>query len=505
VAAVLDRVRGGVDGTTERLRRRPAPEHVFLIVVSAAYCLLVFWRTSQQMSLTYDEVVYASQLSVDSPAAEFTAHRARGMPLLVAPVVAVTEWVFALRVYLTLLAGLSLYLAFRPWLAVTRRAGDRYRFIAPVAAASFASLWITILYGTMGYPNLWVAFALVAGVGYFARAVDRPSPGPIIGVVVAFTAASLIRPTDALAVAGPLLVAPLLVRAWRQLAPWLAVVAGLLGGWVPWVIEAYASFGGPVQRFRDGGESTGSGLVNALPANLDALDGPEVLCRPASDCAGVASIAALWWFALPVLAAAGLVIAARAGWLRYAALATVTAVAVAGPYLFLLDYAAPRFLLTTYGLLAIPVAGAIVWLVGLGPVQARVLTAALIAGGFMLHLVIQLDVLQTIREPLEDTSRRQSVQAEYLRDEHGIHAPCLVWGEGAVQLGYLLHCRSVWEQRGDAPSEQDPDIAAALARGDDVVVRIRADEVGDLPDRMAGWQQVTLPGDDDFVALLSPT
>jgi hypothetical protein len=501
VAVVLERVRGGRDGTRGRLLPRLTPEHALLIAVSVGYCLFVFWRTSQSMSPTYDESVYASQLSADSPPSAFTAHRAWGMPLLMAPVVMITDSVYALRVYLTVLAGVGMYLAFRPWLSVTRAAGDRYRFVAPLAALFLASLWITVLYGTLGYPNLWVAFALVAGVGCFCGTLATPGWRPVAGTVIAFGAAALIRPTDALAVAGPLLVAPLLVASWRRLVPWLAVVGGLLAGWVPWTVEAYARFDGPIQRLRDGSEATGSGLVNALPANLDALDGPEVLCRPAHECAGVEPLAAIWWFALPVLAVVGLVVVARTTWWRYAALATVAAVAVAGPYLFLLDYAAPRFLLTSYGLLAIPVATAVLWLVGVGGTEARILTSILVVGGLVAHFVIQWGVLGPIRADTEEPARRQARAAEFLHDL-GIRSPCLIWGEGAVQLGYVLHCRSVWEQGGDAPAEGDPDITAALARGDQVVLRIRDDEVGELPESMAGWRQVRLPSDGSYVVLL---
>jgi hypothetical protein len=482
---------------------RPELPHVLLIAVSAGYCLLVLFRTPQSVSLTFDEVVYASQLSVDTPAAEFTAHRARGLPLLLAPVVMVTESVFALRLYLTLGSAVLLYLAFHPWLAVFgRAAGDRYRYVPAVAAGWFATLWAVVLFGTLAYPNLWLGFLLVAGVGYLSRAVTEPPPaaGPVVGVLVAFALASLIRPTDALAAAGPALVAVLVVRGWRRRWPPLAVVAGLLAGWGAWSGEAFARFGDPVTRLRAGAESTGGGLVNALPATLHAVDGPSLLCRTAGDCAGVEPVAAAWWVLLPVLVAAGLAVAARTGWLAAGVLATVSAAGSAAPYLLLLDYAAPRFLLPAYGLLAIPVAGLLVWLTGLGRGRARALAVTAVAGAVLMHTVAQQQVLETVTGRMENTYGRYSRLAEFLREEQGVRPPCLVWGAGAIPLSYPLKCRSEWEPGGAAPADDDPVIAAALARGDTVLVRIRADD--DPPPSMAGWRRVDLPGSDRYAGYL---
>jgi hypothetical protein len=498
---VADRVRGSAAGG---LLRRPAPAHALLIAVSAGYCLLILVGTPQSMSLTFDEVVYASQLSVDTPAAEFAAHRSRGMSLLVAPVVMVTEWVLALRVYLTLISGLLMYLAFRPWLAAFGRAGDRFRYVPAVAAGCFATLWMAVLFGNMIYPNLWLGFLLVAGVGYFGRAVLEPPParGPVVGVLVAFALASLIRPSDALAAAGPLLVAAVVVRRWRRFWPAGAVVAGLLVGWGAWIGEAFARFGGPVERLRASSASTSGGLVNSLPANLGTVDGPRLLCRPASTCAGVDPIAAAWWVLLPVLVVAALVVAARTRWLGAGALATVSAVAFAAPYLLLLDFTSPRFLLPAYGLLAIPVAGLLVWLTGLGDRSAQALITTAVVGALLLHVVVQQDVLQTAATRMENTYDRYPRLAEFLREEQGVQPPCLVWGAGAIPLSYLLKCRSERETGGDAPSEGDPAITAALARGDTVLVRMGADQ--DPPRFMAGWRRVELPGNRAFVAYLPP-
>lgn len=65
---------------------------------------------------------------------------------------------------------------------------------------------------------------------------------------------------------------------------------------------------------------------------------------------------ALWWFALPVLAAGGVWAAARTPLRAVVLLPTLTGLVLAVPYLLTIDYAAARFLLPTYALLALPVA-----------------------------------------------------------------------------------------------------------------------------------------------------
>jgi hypothetical protein len=492
---------------TVSVRRRlrwPAPAHTALIAVSVAYCLLIVWRTSQSMSLHYDEVVYASQLAREAPAVPFSAPRARGMPLLLAPMVVVTEWVLALRVYLVVLAGALMYLAFRPWLAVFGRIGGRYAYVPPLAAGCFASLWLTVLYGNMAYPNLWLAFVLVAGAGYLVRAITEPSPGwgPVVAIGVAFAAASLLRPTDALATAGPLLLGPVLVRSWRRLRPLAAVVAGLLVGWSAWIVEAHTSYGGLVERLRSGGETNRSGLTFTLPEHLDALGGPVVLCRPHSVCDGVEPAASVWWFVLPVLAAVGLFAAARSRWLAVGLLATSAAVTVALPYIFLIDYAAPRFLLPTYGLLMIPAAAGLVLLTGLGKVELRAMAVTAVVAVMVIHIGVQLNVLAGASDRLVATSARMDQFVAFLRDE-GVQAPCLIWSGSAMQFSYQLKCRAIPVfSREATPAAAGPRLLQAVERGDQVVVRMSADLPP--PAFMAGWRRVEPPGNGVYVVYLSP-
>src|ERR1022692_4116985 len=79
----------------QRLRPGPGPDRAsgsiwWLAAVAAAFSLSQLLFVSPRMGLGWDEAVYVSQFSGHAPAAFFDAARARGVPLLVAPVTLVT-------------------------------------------------------------------------------------------------------------------------------------------------------------------------------------------------------------------------------------------------------------------------------------------------------------------------------------------------------------------------------------------------------------------------------
>jgi hypothetical protein len=160
------------------------------------------------------------------------------------------------------------------------------------------------------------------------------------------------------AVAVPLVRAAVLMRALRdhgRLRGRLsAVAAGLVAGALPWIVEAEVRFGGVRNRLAEADEVQG-GLraVFSLRAHLTALDGP-LLCRPCTG-DGVLLPVTEWWVLLPLLVGLGLWTERRAR-RSTAPLWLAVAVAAAAPYLFLVPYAAPRFLLPAYALLALPAA-----------------------------------------------------------------------------------------------------------------------------------------------------
>ncbi|MFE9359518.1 hypothetical protein ACFYPB_36265 [Streptomyces olivaceoviridis] len=316
-------------------------------VVAAAFSVAQLVLVRPGLGLGWDETVYVSQVSGHAPAAFFSAPRARGVSLLVAPVAAWSSSTALLRIYLALLSGLALFLALRAW-----RGLFPVRVLA-FGGALFASLWVTLFYGPQAMPNYWVAVAALAAVACFLRApTDR---GALWGLAGSAAVMAWMRPVDAVWATVPLLALGLARRHRRAL---LVLLAGLAAGAAEWVIEAYTSYGGLARRLSDGSAIQGGlGWHFAVVDQLRGLGG-RTLCRP---CTGALPhpLVTLWWFALPVLAVLALVVARRGRRRAATVLPLACAATAAFPYLFLIGYAAPRFLLPAYALLAIPVADAL--------------------------------------------------------------------------------------------------------------------------------------------------
>ncbi|QJS08503.1 hypothetical protein HKX69_02325 [Streptomyces argyrophyllae] len=334
----------------ERTRRASAGSGRALwpaAAVATAFTLAQLVLVRPGLGLGWDETVYVSQVSGHAPASFFSAPRARGVSLLVAPVAAWSSSTALLRIYLALLSGLALFLALRAW-----RGLFPVRVLA-FGGALFASLWVTLFYGPQAMPNYWVAVAALAAVACFLRApADR---GALWGLAGSAALMAWMRPVDAVWAAVPLLALGLARRNRRAL---LVLLAGLAAGAAEWVVEAYTGYGGLARRLSDGSAIQGGlGWHFAVVDQLRALGG-RTLCRP---CAGALPhpLVTLWWCTLPVLAALALVVARRERRPAATLLPLACAATAAFPYLFLIGYAAPRFLLPAYALLAIPVADAL--------------------------------------------------------------------------------------------------------------------------------------------------
>ncbi|MGG7572747.1 hypothetical protein [Streptomyces sirii] len=177
----------------------------------------------------------------------------------------------------------------------------------------FAGLWVTLFYGPQVMPNLWTAYAALVATGCFLLAVRQPSAqlapqagrGAAVGLAAAVALAALMRPLDAVWLALPLFAAAVCVPAWRRSTVLLAIPAGLALGCTEWVVEAYVSYGGLMERLRQAGEIQGGlGWHPSFGDHARALQG-KTLCRPC-DLDWKYPLTAGWWFVLP-LAVAGAV------------------------------------------------------------------------------------------------------------------------------------------------------------------------------------------------------
>ncbi|GAA2442468.1 hypothetical protein [Streptomyces glaucus] len=405
-----------------------------LAAVAVLFTLAQLALVRPVLGLGWDETVYVSQVTSHTPAAFFSAPRSRGVSLLVAPVASWSSSTPLLRVYLALLSGLALFLALRAWrgLFPTR--------VLAAAGALFASLWVTLFYGPQAMPNYWVAIGALVCAGCFLRYRARGSGRAALGGVAAGAALmAWMRPTDAVWTTVPLFLLVLVAagRHWRLL---LALAGGLAAGAVPWVIEAYAAHGGLAERLAEASRIQGGlGWQIAVDDQLRSLGG-RALCRP---CTGSMPhpLVALWWFVLPVLAALGLAVAVRARRAARTLVPLACAVTAALPYLFMIGYAAPRFLLPAYALLALPVADAL-WHLVTGPGgRWRPVAAALVALGLLGHLAVQFAVLERTVDRNTDSRRDWARTADGLH-RLGVRPPCLITGHEAIPIGFYTGCSS---------------------------------------------------------------
>jgi hypothetical protein len=406
----------------------------WLAIVCAAFVVVQLLFVVPGSGLGWDETVYTSQVSGHIPAAFFSAPRARGISFLAAPVAEFTTSTLALRVYMAALSGLGLFVSLRVWRGLLP-----VRVLA-LAGGLFAGLWITLFYGPQVMPNLWSAYGALAAVGCFLRgARDRTDRTALIGLAAGVTVVGLMRPPDAAWLVLPLAIAALTVRHWRRPVLFAALAAGLLLGCAEWVIEAYVRYGGLSARMhRASGIEGGMGLHMAVDDQVRSLNG-RALCRPC-DVPWRHRVTSAWWFALPVLVAIGAVVAPRAR--RTASwLAVLAAASLALPYLFTISYAAPRFLLPAYALLAIPVAECLWWLVTRADGRLRPAATALVAAALCGHLAVQGSVLA--KATGNNHKARQQYDAVAARlHAYGVRPPCLVSGASAVPIAFYAGCVS---------------------------------------------------------------
>ncbi|MEV7380030.1 hypothetical protein [Streptomyces lydicus] len=556
----------------------PVRDLRWLIALAVLFTAAQLYLAVGTPGLGWDETVYVSQVDPRAPAAFFSAPRARGITLLLAPVAVLTTSAPVLHCYLAVLSGAGFLLTLCLW---------RRLLPAPVPAlggALFAGLWITLFYGPQAMPNLWTAYAALVATGCFLLAVRQPAaqlaPGAgrsaAVGLAVAVAVAGLMRPLDAVWLSLPLFAAALCVPAWRRSTVLLAVPAGLVLGCAEWIVEAFTSYGGLLARLRQAGEIQGGlGWHPSFGDHARALQG-KTLCRPC-DLAWDQPVTAVWWFALP-LAVAGAVWAAsrahepggtlhrygpvwpiprgrapgsgrrelglepvRLGTLglnpvravglgldgamhrygpawppsslrdpggarhRYGpgpiALPALVGLCLALPYLLMVDYAAPRFLLPAYALLLMPAAWFLYWLTLLPRRRHGWAIAALVLA-LLAHEGMQLAILYKMH--------RATVRAQHdvgrivgtLRTA-GVRPPCAVSGEEAVRLAYGIRCAA--RQTGGHDASISPAGLTRLGARHPAAVVLAA---GRKPPRYArDWRPVRLPptpGLKRLSAYLSP-
>ena len=417
-----------------RLVRSP---RAWLVAVCAAYLVVqVVWMRA--VPLGWDETVYSSQVDPRRPALEFSAPRARGISLVVAPLHLVTGSPEALRIYLALVTSAGLYAAYAVWLRL-RPDGS-----VPLAALLYILPWTALMYGSEAMPNVYVALAAVAATGWFAVGAQAVRPRPaLVAVAAAVGFITLVRPGDGAPVVGALAVAALVVPAWRarRRALLLALAAGAVAGALPWLVEAQLRYSDVLSRTRRAlaAQSTTERFVPDY--QLRALAGPR-LCRPCSHDLPVPWSGLLWWTAGGLLVVAGVWLAYREHRRLAAWLPAWVGAATGVPYLVLVGYAAPRFMLPMYALLALPSAQALRALTLRPPARARLVIVPVVVAALVAHGAAQLRILGNVVQQQVDEHARYVAVAGDLR-RLGVTPPCTLIGVNATPIAYVAGCDAV--------------------------------------------------------------
>ncbi|GIH75750.1 hypothetical protein Plo01_21790 [Planobispora longispora] len=478
--------------TTRAPGRTPWTTPVFLLaVVSLCYAVAQFSLVTTAFGIEWDEAVYISQFSGNGAPIAFHASRGWGTPLVVAPVVMFTDSIAVLRAYLMVLSALLLFGAFRIWLPV--RPGRT----VPLAAAIFAACWPAVLYGGEAMPNIFTALGAVALTGLVVRAA-APAASRGRGLLAATAGlvvlVALFRPTDTtvivLALAAAVVLTPRAAARRDSLAVIAALGAGLAVAWGLWIVDAVRRYGGAAERMELATEYFGP--YRWLAGHyLRALDGP-VVCSTLDGCGPVTAGAAAWAAGFLLLAAAGSALLWRRG-LRLAATASAAVAAcAAGAYLYHPLLPHPRYLLPTYGLLAIAAAEGVVLLAAALRRRARAGCAlafcALLAAG---HLFPQAGYLiDNVGRLAPGRARDVAVAADV--KEIGYRRPCLVYGWHAPQIGHHLGCEAAGTSGGRPLPATPAHVPARAASGYSVIVVYRGDADRNAPD-LASWPRHRLP------------
>jgi len=476
---------------------------LWIVAVAVVFTLAVLVFTPLRMSLGWDETVYASQISDHLPIMRWGPERARGMPLIVAPITLLGGSPVVLRVYLSVLAGLGLFLGLLAW------RGVKPAWVLALAGVIFGGLAIVEVEASQVFPNYWIALGGLAGAGLFLQGVTREAvPRRILALLAgaaAFTA--LMRPPDAVAIFGPLMViaAVIMVQHTRarhaldrhRAVLLLAVAAGLAIGGGEWVSESYRYFSGPIARLHQTSSVVGGTKFNP-ETSLRIINGGR-----ASSVAGYPGVTGWshpellwWWLAFLVLALLGVYVAGRSlGWL-VAAAPFISALAVYALYtLPVRDNA--RYLQPCWALLAVPAAEGLGWLIVTPKGRTRLAAAAAAVTFLVVELGTQHTVLVGQWAILEAAATANDHTVSALK-QFGVRSPCTVatvnrphFSPVSGPVSYYVGCRYAGSRR-----------RLPAARGTRVVVLVQG--AGHPWHYAVNWPAHLVPDSGGTVAYIQP-
>jgi hypothetical protein len=417
---------------------------LWLVLVTVLFLAAELTPTLLRMPLGADEITYIARTSVHASEVSLPPVHGQGAGLLAAPVTLLTNSLLAVRIWMSVLSAIGLFLATLCW----RRL--RPMWVLAMAELILASLAITQNSGVQVYPDWWGALGILALTGLFLHAVNGTMRDravlPLIAVASLLIA--LMRPQNVVFLMGPVILAALLVRRWRKLKVLAAMGIGVALGAVEWVVGAYLWFGGLSERIRLAGQEPPSlHLYFALGTQLRSLNGPWY-CTPPDCTTWEVPLETPWWLAFLAVAALGLWVGWRSTMKASSALAAATAVWVFLLYAFLVPFGAPRYLLPMFALMAILAADAIAWAVTESPWRQE---AAILACLFLLGGIVSQRVILQHQVADQDAGRQFQAQAAQLK-KMGVRAPCAMIN---TSIAWYLGCAAPWTTTGSDAQVMD--------------------------------------------------
>jgi hypothetical protein len=413
----------------------PGRDSVFwLALVSILFLAAELTPALLRMPLGADEITYIARTSTLANGVSLPPVHGQGAGLLAAPATLLTGSLTAIRVWMSVLSAVGLFLALLCW----RRL--RPAWVLAIAGLILGGMAISQNSGVQIYPDWWGALGVLALTGLLLHAVNGTMSTRITLPGVAFTSLLIVlmRPQNIVFIMGPAILAVVVVRAWRQRKVLIAMGIGVVLGCLEWVIGGYLWYGGVGSRIQLAGQEPPSfSLYFSWGTQAKVLSGPWY-CIPPSGCQGWNMPGeSVWWVAFLAVAVLGFWAAWRTSDKASSVLAAATAVWVIGLYCLLVPFGAPRYLTPSWALMSILAADGVVWLA----TKARWHRAGIaIACVFLLSgLISQRFVLQ--REAVEQSSGRAFAENAAAVRAAGVKPPCAMDSPSAA---YYAGCIAPW-------------------------------------------------------------
>jgi hypothetical protein len=416
--------------------RRPlgAESPVWLVVVAVAFLAAELTPALLRLPLGADEITYIARTSVRASGVMLPPVHGQGAGLLAAPVTLLTDSLTAIRVWMSVLSAVGLFLGLLSW------RGLRPMWVLALAGLILASLAITQDSGVQVYPDWWGALGVLALTGLFLQAVSgRLRPRLVLPLIaVASLIIVLMRPQNIVFMMGPAILAAVVVPRWRDRRVLAAMAVGAALGCLEWVIGAFVWYGGLGTRLHEASqEPPAFSLYFSLGTQLKVLSGPWY-CIPPGGCHGWTMPGeSAWWVVFLGVAVLGVWVSWRTAAKASAILAAATAVWVIALYSFLVPFGAPRYILPALALMSVLAADAVGWLVTQAP---RRKIAVAFACVFLLSGIVSQRIALQREAAAETAGRPFQTQAAELRSL-GVKPPCAIW---SPSVAYYIGCTAPW-------------------------------------------------------------